>query len=92
MPIRHFRQLIVWQKSMDLVEDVYKLTASLPTEEKFGLCSQMRRCAVSIPSNIAEGYNRSHLGDYLRFLSIAKGSAGELQTQLEISARLGFTT
>jgi len=86
--IRTFRDLLVWQKSMALVTRVYKETGTFPADEKFGLVAQMRRCAVSIPSNIAEGYGRRASGDYLRFLQIAVGSVYELQTQLEIARNL----
>jgi len=86
--IRTFRDLLVWQKSMALVTRVYKETGAFPADEKFGLVAQMRRCAVSIPSNIAEGYGRRASGDYLRFLQIAVGSVYELQTQLEIARNL----
>lgn len=75
---------------MRLVEDVYTLTQSLPDEEKFGLVSQIRRSAISIPSNIAEGYRRHSKPDFARFLQIALGSLNELQTQLEICDRLGY--
>ncbi|MBI1332424.1 MAG: four helix bundle protein [Armatimonadetes bacterium] len=85
-----FRKLIVWQKSMTLVEVVYRDTSKLPETEKFGLQAQMRRAAVSIPSNIAEGYGRSGTNEYLRFLDIAIGSLRELQTQIEISKRLEY--
>jgi four helix bundle protein len=83
--IKTFRDLIVWQKSMVVVTDVYRITGRFPREEMFGLTSQMRRCAVSIPSNIAEGYGRQATGDYICFLQIALGSLYELQTQLEIA-------
>jgi len=90
MPIQTYKELKVWQKAIDLVEQVYLLTKSYPNEEKFGLVSQMRRAAVSVPANIAEGYGRTHLGDYLRHLSISRGSLLELETHLTIAARLGF--
>ena len=90
MPLQTYRGLKVWQKAMDLVEQVYFLTTRFPSEEKFGLVSQMRRAAVSIPANIAEGYGRTHRGDYLHHLSISRGSLLELQTHLEIALRLGF--
>ncbi len=77
-----FRKLIVWQKSMFLVKIVYLFTYKLPNDEKFGLTSQMRRCAVSIPSNIAEGSKRSTDKDYRHFLRISSGSVAELETQL----------
>jgi len=83
-----YRQLEVWQRSMDLAELVYTLTEQMPDNERYGLVSQLRRTAVSIPSNIAEGYGRSHRGDYLRHLSIARGSLMEIETQLTLSVRL----
>ncbi len=85
-------KLVVWQKSVDLVEFVYKITREFPDEEKFGLVSQMRRCAVSIPSNIAEGQGRKTNGEFGYFLRIAYGSSSELETQLLIASRLGFLT
>ena len=85
-----YKGLIVWQKSIILVRLVYRLTANFPSEEKFGLISQIRRAAVSIPSNIAEGQARRTTGDYLRFVSIAEGSLAELDTQLIIAIELGF--
>ena len=88
--IKCFRDLFVWQKSMALLTCLYRETNGFPVEEKFGLVSQMRRSAVSIPSNIAEGYGRRSTGDYVRFLQIAIGSVYELQTQLEISRNLTF--
>jgi len=88
--IKTFMDLMVWQKSMALLTRLYRETNGFPAEEKFGLVSQMRRSAVSIPSNIAEGYGRRTSGDYLRFLQIAIGSVYELQTQLEISRNLTF--
>ncbi|WP_282053539.1 four helix bundle protein [Maribacter luteus] len=88
----NYKELIVWQKSMDLVEKVYTATASFPIEEKFGLTSQIRRCAVSIPSNIAEGAGRKSKKVFRNFLEISNGSINELKTQLEISKRIGFHT
>ncbi len=82
--------LIVWQKAILLSVKVYKLTESFPAEEKFGLISQMRRCAVSIPSNIAEGRGRKTKKDYCHFLRIAYGSKAELETQLVIAKKLSF--
>ena len=90
--IRTFRDLIVWQKSMQLVTDVYRSTQGFPKQELYGLTSQLRRCAISIPSNIAEGFGRQSAGDYARFLSIAAGSLFELETQLEISLNLEYLT
>ena len=88
--VKTYRDLIVWQKAMALVTEIYKTSKSIPASEIYGLTSQMRRCAVSIPSNIAEGYGRHSTNDYIRFLQIASGSLYELQTLLEISANLGY--
>jgi four helix bundle protein len=88
--IRSFRDLIAWQKGMDIVCSAYRETKSLPTDERFGLISQMRRSAVSIPSNIAEGWGRHEGAEYIRFLEIARGSTYELATQAEICIRLGL--
>ncbi|MBX3265988.1 MAG: four helix bundle protein [Acidobacteria bacterium] len=85
-----YRALVVWQKSIVLVKMVYQLTDSFPKDERFGLTSQMRRAAVSIPSNIAEGQARRTTGDYVRFVSNAEGSLAELDTQLTISIELGY--
>jgi len=82
--------LVVWQKAMALVTQVYQWTRSLPNDEVYGLISQIRRCAVSIPSNIAEGFGRHATNDYLRFLQISMGSLFELETQIEISRNLGY--
>jgi len=88
MYIESYKQLIVWQKSIQLVRFVYELTEKFPKNETYGLISQMRRAAVSIPSNIAEGYKRKGLGEYLNFLSIADASAAELETQFIIAEDL----
>lgn len=88
--MRNHKDLIVWQKSMALVRRLYEVTRVFPQEELFGLTSQMRRAAVSIPSNIAEGYGRIYDKERINFLSIALGSASELETQLIISNDLGF--
>lgn len=85
-----FRDLRVWQCGMDLVEEVYRLTKEFPKEELYGLTNQLRRAAVSIPSNIAEGQTRSHLREYLHFISTAQGSLAEVQTQIEIAGRLKY--
>lgn len=85
-----YRELIVWQKGLDLVVGVYRLTATFPKSETFGLASQMQRAAVSIPSNIAEGNALRQTKAYLRHLAIASGSLAELETQLEIAGRLGY--
>ena len=83
-----FRKLDVWERSMGMTEDIYKLTKAFPDTEKFGLISQMRRCSVSIPSNIAEGAGRNHDKEFAHFLAISIGSAFELETQLLLSVRL----
>ncbi|OQB05557.1 MAG: hypothetical protein BWY19_00958 [bacterium ADurb.Bin212] len=85
-----YKDLIVWQKAMDLVMLIYKITEAFPDSEKFGLVSQMRRCSISIPSNVAEGRRRSTRKDYRTFINIAYGSGAELETQLEISRRLNY--
>jgi len=90
MEIKSYRDLIVWQKSMQLVTEVYTITRDFPKEEQYGLTAQIRRSAVSVPSNIAEGYGRKSTHDYIRFLQIACGSLYELQTQLEISVNLKY--
>lgn len=81
MKISSYKELIVWQKAMDLTKEIYKISGKLPQIENYGLTSQMRRSAVSVPSNIAEGYQRRGRQEFLHFLSIAKGSLAELQTQ-----------
>jgi four helix bundle protein len=88
--IRHHRDLVVWQRAMDLVAEAYQLTQRFPSEERYGLVQQVKRSVVSIPSNIAEGHGRDHLGDYLRHLSVANGSLMELETQFLIAVRLGY--
>ncbi|MDD2913698.1 MAG: four helix bundle protein [Gallionella sp.] len=85
-----YSDLVVWQKAMDLVTAIYKITAIFPNEERFGLSSQARRAAVSIPSNIAEGHGRKQTGAYINHLSIAYGSLVELETQTQIAVRLNF--
>jgi four helix bundle protein len=88
--MRNFRDLEVWQSSVLFVKRIYIITGSFPNEEKFGLVSQINRCAVSIPSNIAEGCSRSSQKDFSRFLQISLGSAFELETQIEIAKEIGF--
>lgn len=88
--IKSYKDLIVWQKSMDVVEEIYSLTEKLPQKEQYGLVSQMRRSAISIPSNIAEGYGRNTTGNNVQFLSVSKGSLLELETQLELCKRLKY--
>ena len=85
-----YRDSTTWQKSMRLAAEVYRSTAGFPSEERFGLTNQFRRCAVSIPSNIAEGKGRLTRGELTHFLGVARGSALELQTQLELALMLGF--
>jgi len=88
----NYRNLILWQKAIDLCVEIYKLTAKFPVEERYGLVSQMRRSAVSIPSNIAEGAGRNSNKEFIHFLAIAKGSSNELETQLTVSQKLGFVS
>ena len=88
--VKNYRDLKVWQKSIVLVTDVYKLTSKLPSEEKFGLQSQIHRAAISIPSNIAEGHSRWYRKEFLHHLSISYGSLAELETQLLIAEKLQF--
>ena len=85
-----YRELKVWQRSMDLVEGSYRLTAEFPKHELYGLTAQLRRAAVSVAANIAEGHGREHLGDYLHSLSIANGSLMELETHLLIGGRMNY--
>ena len=88
--LKSYRDLVVWQKAMDLVVAIYRLTDSFPSHEQYGLRAQVRNAAVSVPSNIAEGYARSHRGDYRRHLSIARGSLAETETQLILAVRLDY--
>ncbi|MEN9552014.1 MAG: hypothetical protein RI935_391 [Candidatus Parcubacteria bacterium] len=88
--MKSYKELIVWQKSIDLVEKIYLVTSSFPQTELFGLTSQMRRSVISIPSNIAEGFSRKHTKEYVQFLRIAYASLSELETQVVITKRLGF--
>jgi|SRR5665213_127963 len=85
-----YHDLLVWQKSMALAREIYKITADFPSEEKFGLISQMRRAAVSVPSNIAEGQARNTTGEFVQFISHAEGSMAELDTQLMLAVDLDF--
>lgn len=86
--MKSYKELIVWQKAIELVVIIYKITEQFPLEEKYGLAAQMRRAAVSIPSNIAEGTKRKDLPEYLQFLRVANASSVELETQIVISKRL----
>jgi len=90
MQVHNYEKLTVWQRAMDLVEVVYKTTLNFPESERYGLVSQIRRAAVSIPSNIAEGSRRSTKKDFRHFLIIAFGSGSELETQMRIATRIGF--
>jgi four helix bundle protein len=89
--IRSFRDLVAWQKAMDLCQEVYRVTQSYPADERFALTAQTRRAAVSVPSNIAEGYGRGQKRDYVRFLRMARGSLFEVETQLLLAVRLELT-
>jgi four helix bundle protein len=89
---RSYRDLIAWKKAMDLVESVYKVSQSRPKDEQYGLTNQIRRAAVSIPANIAEGQGRTSAWDFLRFLLIANGSLHEVETHLMIAQRLTYLT
>ena len=90
MKIRNFRDLEVWKIGKEIVLDVYKATALFPRDEVYGLAAQMRRASVSIPSNVAEGFNRFHNKEYRQLLFVALGSCAELETQVEISSDLGY--
>jgi four helix bundle protein len=88
--IRNFRELEVWKLGKKIVLDVYRVTKDFPKEEMYGLVAQMRRAAVSIPSNVAEGFNRKHNPEYRQLLYVALGSCAELETQIEVAHDLGF--
>jgi four helix bundle protein len=88
--LKNYKELKVWQKSYQLCLEIYQLTAGFPMDEKFGLTSQIRRCAVSVPSNIAEGYGRKTTADYIKFLYIAYGSNCEMETQIMLSGDLDY--
>ena len=90
--VKSYRDLLVWQKAMDFAEHVYMVQKTFPVEERFGLCDQLRRAVVSIPSNIAEGRGRDSAKDFAHFLMIARGSLNEVATQLELAVRLGYMT
>ena len=88
--IKNFRDLDVWRKGIDIVKDIYKIGKEFPRQELYGLASQMQRAAVSIPSNIAEGFNRFHNKEYKQFLYVALGSCAELETHIEIASELKY--
>jgi four helix bundle protein len=88
--VKSLPDLRVWQGSMELVEEIYRVTAGLPQHEIYGLTNQLRRAAVSVPSNIAEGHAREHTKDYLHHVSMAQASLAEVETQLEIAVRLKY--
>ena len=90
MSIKSYRDLIAWQKAMSLCADIYKTTAGFPKHEIYGLVQQLRRAAVSVPSNIAEGWGRACRADYIRFLRTARGSLFELETQMLLALRLAY--
>ncbi len=92
MAYQTFRELVASQKAMDLAVDVYEFSRQFPSEEKFGLTSQIRRASVSVPSNIAEGHGRRTSKDFANFLWIANGSIGEIETQALLAERLGFAS
>ncbi|MGP8250517.1 MAG: four helix bundle protein [Terracidiphilus sp.] len=87
-----FKDLVAWQKSTELTVEIYKLTSKFPDSERFGLTNQIRRAAVSVASNIAEGYGRSTKGEYYQFLGHSRGSCCELETQVFVARKLGFGT
>ena len=90
MTVNNFRDLKVWQAAMELVSSIYRVTQSFPAQEIYGLTSQMRRAAVSVPSNIAEGHTRESTKEFLHHISMAQASLAELQTQIEIAAMLHY--
>jgi len=88
--VSHFRELHVWQRGMDIVETVYRVSAAFPKSELYGLTGQVRRAAVSVPSNVAEGHTRASTKEYLNHVSMAQASLAEVETQVEIASRLGY--
>jgi four helix bundle protein len=88
--LESFRDLRIWQKGVLIVEEIYKVTATFPKTETYGLVSQLQRASISVPSNIAEGFRRKYNKEYKQFLSVSLGSCGELETQIEIAKRLGY--
>lgn len=92
MGMHNFRELRIWQRSMDLAEAIYTITATFPKEERYGLVSQLNRCAVSVPSNISEGAGRATNKQFKHFLEYSMGSCNELQTQIELAKRFNYIT
>ena len=90
--MHNYKKLTVWQKSVDLAVEMYTLTKKFSSEKKFGLVSQIRKCVVSIASNIAEGAGRNTVGEFIQFIGVSEGSVNELETQIIISERLGYIT
>jgi len=90
--LESYRELIVWQRAMDIAESCYHLTRGYPREEAYGMTAQIRRAASAIPANIAEGYGRGHRSEYIQFLRIAQGSLKELETHLILGNRVGFSS
>ncbi|HET7562222.1 MAG TPA: four helix bundle protein [Rhodanobacteraceae bacterium] len=88
--VKSYRDLDAWQEAMQLVEQIYEVVAAMPIEERFGLTQQLKRAAVSVPSNIAEGHARGATRDFTRFLSMARGSVAEIETQIELAIRIGL--
>lgn len=88
MPLKSYRDLTVWTRSLELVGEVYRLTETFPAQERFGLVSQLRRAAISVPANVSEGYGRATRGEYLNHLSVARGSVNEVEALLHVSAHL----
>lgn len=88
--IKDYKDLLIWQKGIEIAEQSYLLTKQYPKEELYGMVQQIRRAAISIPANIAEGYGRRYTQEYIRFLNISRGSLNELETHLIISARVGL--
>lgn len=88
--VENYKDLEVWQRSIELVKAIYSIAETFPDKERYGLVNQMRRSAVSIPSNIAEGKTRQHLNEYIQFLYVSLGSCAELETQIIISHQLGY--
>src|SRR5437870_3640043 len=92
MPLKHYQELVVWQRAMDFAEEVHRISRSFPRHELFGLTSQLRRAAISVPSNIAEGQGRGGPKEFIQFLNISSGSLQEAETQLLLGSRFGYVT